>query len=327
MSKILVTGAAGFVGSSWIRRCGQRGQDVVAVDRASYFSDRREHQGVNFGQIVDRDSLFDWLKSEKPKLSAIVHLGACANTMETDEAFLWRNNVEYSQKLWEYATSNRLPFVYASSAATYGAGIAGRSDAQAFDDDESLTPSLRPLNLYGNSKQLFDLWALEQDRKGSCPPSWAGFKFFNVYGFGERHKGTMASVILHAFDQIREKGELKLFKSHKTGVADGEQRRDFVFVDDVTSVLRFALDKPIARGIYNLGTGTARTYLDLARATFKAVKSPEKIVFIDTPLSIRDKYQYFTEARMDRLKSQGYATAFTSLEKGVSLYIEQLLSS
>jgi ADP-L-glycero-D-manno-heptose 6-epimerase len=315
---LLVTGAAGFVGSRFAQACADRGQEVICVDRTGYFSERSEIRATGFGTIVDRDQLFDWLKREKPALGGIVHLGACANTMETDEAFLFRNNVEYSQRLWNHARELGIPFIYASSAATYGDGSEG------YDDDEARISRLKPLNLYGNSKHLFDLWALEQERQGSHPPQWAGFKFFNVYGFGERHKKNMASVVLHAYEQIRATHAMKLFRSHREGVADGHQSRDFVFVDDVINVLFFALAKPIRRGIFNLGTGKARPFVELARATFAAMKQPEKIEFIDTPLSIRDKYQYFTQAKMDKLKAEGYTRAFTDLDTGVRSYVSRL---
>jgi ADP-L-glycero-D-manno-heptose 6-epimerase len=208
--------------------------------------------------------------------------------------------------------------IYASSAATYGDG------AQGYDDDESKLGLLKPLNLYGESKHKFDLWALEQEKRGVQPPHWAGFKFFNVYGFGERHKGRMASVVLHSSTQIKSQGFVRLFKSHREGIADGHQKRDFVYVGDVISVLHFALDQPISRGIFNLGTGQARTFLDLTRAVFKAMHREEKIDFVDTPVEIRDKYQYFTEARMQKLKSAGYTQPFTSLEEGVKAYLERL---
>jgi ADP-L-glycero-D-manno-heptose 6-epimerase len=317
---LLVTGAAGFIGSAFVESCNRRGQPVVSVDLLSHFESRTEHRGIDFGRIIDREELFGWLERERPALSGIVHLGACSNTMETDEAYLRRVNVEYSQKLWQYATGARLPLVYASSAATYGEGENG------YDDDESVIPRLKPLNLYGQSKQTFDLWALEEARRGSHPPSWSGFKFFNVYGPGERHKKGMASVVLHAYDQIRATGRMKLFRSHRAGIADGEQKRDFIWVGDVVAILHFALEKPIARGIFNLGTGQARSFLDLARSVFRALGRPEAIDFIDTPVSIRDKYQYFTQGPMERLRAQGYSAPFTSLEKGVAEYIQRLKS-
>jgi ADP-L-glycero-D-manno-heptose 6-epimerase len=300
---------------------------VVSVDAPSYFQDRKEHlegaSKVDFGTIVDREMLAPWLEKETKRaggspVSAIVHLGACTDTGEFDEAYLAKMNLEYSKTLWNWCARQKVPFVYASSAATYGAGELG------YDDDDALTPRLKPLNPYGESKRAFDEWAFGEEKRGNAPPSWAGFKFFNVYGFGETHKEKMASVILHAYRQILATGGAKLFQSHKAGIADGEQKRDFIFVEDVVDVLFFALEKPIRRGVYNLGTGQARTFLDLVRATFRAMGKPEKIEFIPTPESLRERYQYFTEAKMDRLRREGYTTAFTSLEDGVAAYIRRL---
>jgi ADP-L-glycero-D-manno-heptose 6-epimerase len=317
---LLVTGAAGFIGARFVESCGRRGIPVVSVDRSVSFTDRPEHRGLDFGTIVDFEALDDWLASEPRALAAIVHLGACTDTTEMDVDYLRRVNLEYSQRLWRWASARRVPFVYASSAATYGDG------ARGYDDDERLIPSLRPLNPYGESKQQFDVWALAEERAGRHPTSWAGFKFFNVYGFGERHKGTMASVILHAFDQIRAGGEVRLFKSYRPDVADGEQRRDFVYVDDVVAVLHFALEAGVARGIFNLGTGTSRTFLDLAHATFAALGVPPHVRFIDMPEGLRARYQYATEARMERLRGAGYAPPFTTLEDGARRYVERLLA-
>ncbi len=316
--KLLVTGAAGFIGARFVEACQKRSYSVISVDEPSYFSSRTEHRNIQFGQIVDRATLFDWLKTRRPTLRGIVHLGACTDTTEMDEQYLTRMNLDYSKSIWTYASQNKIPLVYASSAATYGDGTLG------YDDDESLIPSLKPLNPYGESKRLFDLWALNQEKEGVKPPSWSAFKFFNVYGFGERHKEKMASVALHAFDQIRNTGKVRLFKSHRSDIAHGYQKRDFIFVEDVIDVLFFALEKPISRGIYNLGTGKARTFLDLVRPVFSTLQKPENIEFIDTPLALRDRYQYFTEAKMDRLCVQGYLKSFTSLEAGVSKYVREL---
>ncbi len=314
----LITGAAGFIGARFVESCNQKGIEVVSVDRESYFTARTEHKGVSFGKVVDRDQLWSWLNANSPRLSAIVHLGACTDTTELDEAYLTRMNLEYSKQIWAYASENKIPLVYASSAATYGDGALG------YDDDESLIPKLKPLNPYGESKRLFDLWALEQEKTGTHPPKWCGFKFFNVYGFGERHKEAMASVVLHAAEQIQKSGQVRLFKSHRAEIADGEQKRDFIFVNDVVDVLHFALEKPLKRGIYNLGSGQARSFLDLARAVFSSLGKSEKIIFIDTPVEMRSRYQYFTQAKMNRLRSQGYAKPFTPLEEGVKRYVERL---
>ena len=249
--------------------------------------------------------------------AAVIHMGACSDTMETDVEYLRRVNIGYSQKLWNYCTEKKIPFVYASSAPTYGEGENG------YSDDETLISKLKPLNAYGNSKQIFDLWALDQEKQGSAPPFWSGFKFFNVYGFGERHKGKMASVILHAYDQIQQTGGMRLFKSHRDGIGHGEQKRDFISVEDVVEVLHFAVKKPIKRGIFNLGTGHAQSFLDLAHAVFAALGAAQ-IDFIDTPVSIRDKYQYFTEAKMDRLKTEGYSRRFSDLNAGALAYVNRL---
>ena len=320
----LVTGAAGFIGSQFVQSCLDRKIQVISVDSPAHFSSRTEHHKTDFGKTVDRADLWDWIENLGSPLSqhihAIVHLGAITDTRESDPKRLAQWNLEYSKRLWQIATDQGLPFIYASSAATYGDGALG------YNDQEDLIPKLRPLNLYGQSKQDFDLWALGEEKKSnSCPPSWAGFKFFNVFGPGERHKGFMSSVVLHSFDQIRKNGGVTLFKSHRPGIADGFQKRDFVYVRDVVNVLHFALDRPIKRGIYNLGTGKARAFLELAQAVFTVLDKPEQIHFVDTPVEIRDKYQYFTEAVMDRLREQGYTAPFTSLEEGIQDYVKKLL--
>jgi ADP-L-glycero-D-manno-heptose 6-epimerase len=318
---LVVTGAAGFIGARFVESCGRRGISVVSVDRAASFAERPEHRGIDFGTIVDFEALDAWLAAGTTPVRGIVHLGACTDTTEMDVAYLTRVNLEYTQRLWRWTTERRVPLVYASSAATYGDG------AHGYDDDETGIPALRPLNPYGDSKQQFDLWALGEERAGRTPPAWSGFKFFNVYGFGERHKGKMASVILHAFDQIRADGEVRLFKSYRPDVADGEQRRDFVFVEDVVEVLHFALATPLARGIFNLGSGTSRTFLDLARATFAALGVQPNVRFIEMPESLRARYQYATEATMGRLRSAGYTRPFTRLEDGARRYVERLLAN
>lgn len=315
---LLVTGAAGFIGANFVATCQPRGIGVISVDEVARFDDRPEHRGIAFGPRIDREELFQWLERENPRISGIVHLGACSDTMQLDADYLRKVNVEYSQRLWRYAVRGSLPFVYASSAATYGDGSLG------YDDDEDLIPRLLPLNPYAESKQIFDLWALGEDRRDARPPAWCGFKFFNVYGFGERHKGRMASVALHAFDQIRASGRVRLFRSHRPGIADGHQTRDFICVDNVVEVLHFALDAGLARGIYNVGTGQSRTFLDLARATFAAMQAPERIEFVDMPAELRDRYQYVTEASMERLRGAGWSRGFTPLEAGVRRYVERL---
>ena len=314
---VVVTGAAGFVGARVVEALRARGMDVASVDHLEAFDARPEHAGVDFGRRVDVDDLARWLETAKD-VTAVVHLGACTDTREMDRAYLNRVNLQASQDLWSYCTRLRIPLIYASSAATYGDGALG------YDDDEALIPSLKPLNPYGQSKQDFDVWALAEERRGQHPPAWAGLKFFNVYGFGERHKGRMASVVLHAFDQVQSRGFVQLFKSHRDGIADGHQARDFVFVGDVVDTIVAMLDRPPSRGIFNLGSGTARTFLDLARAVFAALDRPADIRFIDTPVDLRSQYQYFTEARMTRLRDAGFARQSTDLETGVAQYVARL---
>lgn len=318
---LLVTGAAGFIGTRFLDSLRERGLPFLAADHPGHFRSRPEHAPVDEARILDREGLPERLRRERPALAGIVHLGACTDTTELDEAFLRRVNLEYSVELFRFATEAGIPFIYASSAATYGDGRFG------YDDDAALTPKLEPLNPYGRSKLEFDLFALGCEARGRTPPRWAGFRFFNVYGFGERHKGRMASVVLHAFDQIRATGRVRLFRSHRPGIADGHQCRDFVFVDDVVDVLHFALQEPSVRGIFNLGTGRARTFLDLAHASFAALGAEPEIEFIDTPPAIRERYQYFTEARMERLRAAGYTKPFTPLEDGVARTVARLLEA
>lgn len=324
---IIVTGAAGFIGFQTAKRLAveKNGEknDLILVDQLPYFDQRLEHTELkNHPRVKALVSPFELIAAKSTvdfsTVEGIIHLGACTDTTEMRVDFLNEVNLDYTKALWKIATEYQIPFVYASSAATYGGGEFG------YDDDESKMAMLKPLNPYGDSKLQFDLWALEEEKKGNAPPAWSGFKFFNVYGFGERHKTKMSSVVLQGFDQISSKGELKLFKSHKEGIADGEQKRDFVYVEDVVDVLLFALKKPIKRGIFNLGSGKARSFLDLAKATFAALGKTPKIEFIDTPIAIRDRYQYFTEANMSKLRVEGYSRAFTSLEDGVKATVDAL---
>ncbi|HEX5855774.1 MAG TPA: ADP-glyceromanno-heptose 6-epimerase, partial [Thermoanaerobaculia bacterium] len=305
---LLVTGAAGFIGARFVETCNARGVPVVSVDRKDAFASRPEHARLDFGTLLDIDELEGWLSAPDRDLAGIVHMGAISSTTERDEALLTRFNVDYSKMVWNAGRRLGLPCLYASSAAVYGDGSLG------FDDADALVPRLRPLNPYGESKRRFDLWALEEAAAGRAPPAWAGFRFFNVYGFGERHKGGQASVVLHGYDQVKRNGEVRLFESHREGIPHGHQSRDFVDVSDAVEAIWFALRTPVVAGIFNVGTGVARTFLDLAKAVFAALDAPERIVFVPTPEGIRERYQYFTEAAMSRLRAQGFAKKPVGLE-------------
>ena len=314
---IVVTGAAGFIGSALVGELLRQGwQDIVAVDDFSRPDKAPNLEGKTLSAKVDRKEFHDWLDANQQLVQFIFHLGARTDTTEFDTAIFDELNLHYSQEVWKRCVKYGIPLVYASSAATYGAGEHG------YDDDHDLIAKLKPLNPYGESKNDFDQWALAQAEK---PYFWAGLKFFNVYGPNEYHKGRMASVVLHAFRQIRDTGGMKLFRSHNPDYKDGEQLRDFVYVKDVCDVCLFLMEHRKHSGIYNLGSGKARTFLDLARAVFAALGKDERIEFIDTPADIRDKYQYYTEANMAKLKGIGYDKPFTSLEEGVRDYVTNYL--
>jgi ADP-L-glycero-D-manno-heptose 6-epimerase len=314
---IVVTGAAGFIGSCLTGFLNQHGfENLVLVDEFARQDKFPNLEGKRYTAKVDRDGFFDWLYKEKPSIDFIFHIGARTDTTEFDYSIHQSLNVEYSQKIWNYCTVHNVPLVYASSAATYGAGELG------YDDDHALSHRLKPLNPYGVSKNEFDKWVLHQ---GDHPPFWAGLKFFNVYGPNEYHKGRMASVIWHSFRQIGKDGQVKLFKSHRPDFKDGQQLRDFVYVKDVLKVCYWLMENQPASGIYNLGTGKARTFEDLVKATFAGLDLEANIVYIDMPVDIRDKYQYFTEARMDKLRRAGYDEAFYSLEDGIDDYVRNYL--
>jgi ADP-L-glycero-D-manno-heptose 6-epimerase len=314
---IIVTGAAGFIGSCLVGKLNQEGfYDIVVVDDFSKHEKDRNLEGKRFSQKVERSHFSKWLDENEKLVQFIFHLGARTDTTEFNTELLNELNLDYSKMVWEKCVKYGLPLVYASSAATYGGGEFG------YDDEHSLSEKLHPLNPYGISKNEFDKWALKQDKK---PYFWAGLKFFNVYGPNEYHKGRMASVILHSFNQIQEKGGVKLFRSHNSNYKDGEQLRDFVYVKDVVNVCYFLMHHRKDNGIYNLGSGKARTFLDLVKATFKALDKNPNIDFIDTPIDIRDKYQYFTEANMKKMKDIGYEIPFHSLEEGVTDYVKNYL--
>lgn len=317
---IVVTGAAGFIASVVASRfLKDKAYKLVLVDDFS-----REDKKRNYAQFeneirVERTHFEDWLNTHHQDVEFIIHLGARTDTTEQSVELFNRLNLEYTKSIWKQCIAFNLPLIYASSAATYGDGKLG------FDDNQSTIPQLKPLNPYGDSKQDFDVWALKQDVK---PKFWAGLKFFNVYGPNEYHKGRMASVVFHTFNQVNKTDKMKLFRSHIEEYKNGEQLRDFIYVKDVADVILFLMkhSKSENSGIYNLGTGKARSFYDLAKATFKAMEKPDRIEFIDIPIDIRDTYQYFTEANMDKLKSIGFNQEFTTLEDGVQDYVVNYLS-
>ncbi len=318
MAYTVVTGSAGFIGSCMVNKLNNKGfTDIIVVDDFSNPLKNRNLDHKSIAGHVHRDEFIGWLRKHQSEVESVFHLGARTDTTEFDVEIFNRLNLNYSKQVWEACSTYGIPLVYASSAATYGLGDLG------YIDDHSIVSRLRPLNPYGESKNDFDTWVLNQE---NSPPFWAGMKFFNVYGPNEYHKARMASVIFHAFRQIKENGEMKLFRSHRSGFADGMQLRDFVYVKDVVDVLYFMMHTRPESGLYNLGTGKARAFLHLAKAVFKAMELSEKIEFIDTPLDIREKYQYFTEADMSKLKNQaGYTAQFYTLEEGVYEYVTEFL--
>lgn len=316
---IIVTGAAGFIGSGLISRLNQEGfSNIIAVDDFSKIEKAENLEGKTIKERVERSSLFEWLDENNKDVEFIFHIGARTDTTEFDVNIFNELNLDYSKQIWEKCVAYQIPLVYASSAATYGLGELG------YDDNESLIPQLKPLNPYGDSKNDFDIWALKQEKK---PFFWVGLKFFNVYGPNEYHKGRMASVIFHAFNQIKATDKMKLFRSHNPEFKDGEQMRDFIYVKDLIDVCLFFMHHRKDSGIYNLGSGKARTFKDLVTNTFVAMDKTPDISFIDTPVDIRDKYQYFTQANMSKLHAIGYTKPFHTLEEGVSEYVKEYLSS
>lgn len=311
---IVVTGAGGFIGYNMIQKLNEENfNEIIAVDEFNTYKHQLDECKVK--QKVDRAEFIQWLNQNHEHVEFVIHLGARTDTAEFDKELLWNLNTEYSKEVWHKCVEYQLPLIYASSAATYGLGEIG------YEDNEESMHLLKPLNPYGDSKLAFDLWALEQEKK---PLFWCGLKFFNVYGPGESHKGRMASVVWHAYNQIKDTGKMKLFRSHNPDFKDGEQMRDFVFVKNVVDVIFWLMNHRNNSGIYNLGSGEARTFLDLVRSVFKAINIKEQIEFIDTPVDIRDKYQYFTEASMTKLKKIGYDSPFHNLEEGISEYLSEL---
>lgn len=316
---IVLTGAAGFIGSCLLSKLNNEGyKNIVLVDDFSQASKEANYKNKTFTKQIHRNEFLTWFAQHAKEVSFVYHIGARTDTTEFSVELFNELNLNYTKAIWNCCTENQIPLVYASSAATYGLGEHG------YDDDEKNIPLLKPLNPYGDSKNDFDKWAIQQN---STPTKWIGFKFFNVYGPNEFHKARMASVIFHSYHQIQNAGLVKLFRSHNPNYTDGGQLRDFVYVKDVVDVLFFSMTSQLKNGIYNLGSGKARPFLDLAKATFKALGKEPNIEFIDTPIDIRDKYQYFTEANMQKLISQGYTQPFKTLEEGVEDYVKNYLVS
>ncbi len=314
---IVITGAAGFIGSCLVTKFNQTDRsELILVDDFC-----REDKLLNLANketsgLVHRNQFASWLDENHKRTRFIFHIGARTDTTSTEKAIFDQLNLEYTITIWNKCAEYDIPLLYASSAATYGDGSLG------YKDDHDLVPDLKPLNEYARSKNDFDAWALQQHEK---PPHWWGLKFFNVYGPNEYHKGRMASVIFHCFQQIQATGKMKLFRSHRTDFADGEQKRDFIYVKDVVDICLFFMQRRPKNGLYNVGTGKARTFHDLVAATFKSVNRTKAISFIDTPIDIRDNYQYFTEASIEKLRSAGYSRSFHTLEDGIRDYVSRYL--
>jgi ADP-L-glycero-D-manno-heptose 6-epimerase len=316
---IVVTGAAGFIGSCLVGYLNYKGYSkIILVDDFSRKDKLSNLENKRFSDVIERNEFFEWLFEEKPKIDFFFHIGARTDTTEFNYAIHQRLNVEYSKKIWDYCTVHDIPLIYASSAATYGNGDLGYDD-----DNNDVINILRPLNPYGVSKNEFDKWVLHQRNH---PTFWTGLKFFNVYGPNEFHKGRMASVIFHAFNQINKNGEVKLFKSYNPDYKDGQQLRDFIYVKDILKVCYWLMEHQPTSGIYNVGTGKARSFIDLAKSTFGGLDIKPRIEFVDMPDDIRFNYQYFTEAKMNKLRSVGYMDEFYSLERGVDDYVRNYLA-
>lgn len=316
---IVITGAAGFIGSNLITRLNTAHyKDLVLVDDFSRPERERNYTGKEYVAMVDRRDFPQWIQNNHRYIQIILHLGARTDTAEFSWDIFQELNVDYSKEVFNLCTEYGLPVIYASSAATYGLGEHG------YEDSHDIVSRLVPLNPYGRSKNEFDHWVLNQE---NTPFFWAGLKFFNVYGPNEYHKGRMASVVFHAYKQIKETGSMKLFRSHRPDVGDGEQSRDFIHVNDVVKVIIYLMENRPASGLYNLGTGKASSFLDLVTYTFQAMDLDSSISYIDTPEDIRDTYQYFTEANMAKLRAVGYKDDFTSLREGVLDYVGNYLTS
>lgn len=314
---IVITGAAGFIGSNLLSKLNSEGfYDIILVDDFSRKDKELNYSGKIYSDMINRNELFFWMDNNHKFVQYVFHIGARTDTAEFNKEVFNELNLNYSKEVWNKCVEYGLPLVYASSAATYGLGEYG------YDDDHEIIENLQPLNPYGESKNDFDKWALKQINK---PYFWAGLKFFNVYGPNEYHKGRMSSVVFTAFNQIRDSGKMKLFKSHRPDIKDGEQKRDFIYIRDVVDIMFYFLNNRKNSGIYNTGTGKARSFFDLAQSTFNAMEVPVNIEFIDTPGDIRDKYQYFTEAKMNKLLLIDNVKKFIPLEEGINDYVNNFL--
>lgn len=314
---IVITGALGFIGSCMLTELNNQGlKEIFLVDDFSKHNKDSNIKDKFYFDYFERDMFFS-TDQYASHIDFVFHIGARTDTTEFNKDIFNNLNLNYSKKIWKYCTKHKIPLIYASSASTYGDGKLGYDDKE-----DSLIYNLKPLNPYGESKNDFDKWVLEQDK---TPPNWYGLKFFNVFGPNEYHKDRMSSVVHHAYNQIMENGKLDLFKSHHPDYKDGEQKRDFIYVKDVIDVMYFLFLNKSKSGIYNLGTGKSRTFLDLANSVFAALNKTPDINFIDTPIDIRDKYQYFTEAKMDKLYSLGYIKSFYTLETAVNDYVKNYL--
>lgn len=315
---IVITGAAGFIGSFLANELNKQGiADLILVDDFSSEKKKSNHIHLRCEHKIQRNDFFDWYNTQKPDIKFIFHLGARTDTTEMDYSIHEKLNLEYSKSIWDICSNHKIPLIYASSAATYGIGENG------YSDNHEIVYKLKPLNPYGDSKNNFDKWVLQEEVQ---PPFWAGLKFFNVYGPNESHKGRMASVIYHAFHQIKSTGKMNLFRSHNSKYKDGEQLRDFIYVKDVVKICIFLYNNQHHSGLFNVGTGKAETFKALVENTFEALNMECQINYIDTPEDIRDKYQYFTEADMSKLESVGYNEPFFSLKEGVQDYIQHYLN-
>ena len=315
---IIVTGGAGFIGSCMVRTLNDRGiTNIIVVDNIASTEKWKNLRNKKYIEYVPKTEFIERLQNKEfGKIEAIVHMGACSSTTEINFDFLWENNVQYTKKLWNYCVENEVQFIYASSAATYGDGTKGFDDTKDIND-------LLPLNGYGYSKQVFDQWVEKQIKK---PKQFVGLKFFNVYGPNEYYKGNMASMVFHGFKQIQQGGEIKLFKSYNVAYQDGEQLRDFIYVKDVCNVICYFIDHSEYSGLFNVGTGKAQSFGALAVATFEALGIEPNIKYIDMPEHLREKYQYYTQARIDSLRKIGYKKDFSNVKSGIFDYVQEYLS-